>query len=153
MICENQVKFCKDTYFGKDACTDQMFKREYTNMPSTSITFGGLLILIGIIGYVYGLINGSASVTAFIPSVFGIILVALGAAAQAKESLRKHLMHAAVIIALLGFIMPLMRILSKVSDLSLSAAVIAQVAMSLVCLIFVILSVRSFIDARRNREV
>lgn len=122
-------------------------------MPSTSMTFGGLLILIGIIGYAYGLMNGNASLTAFIPSVFGIILVVLGAAAQAKENLRKHLMHAAVIVALLGFIMPLMRLLSKLNELQFSAAVVAQIAMSLVCLIFVILCVRSFIDARRNREV
>ncbi len=122
-------------------------------MPSTSITFGGLLILIGIIGYAYGLMNGNASLTAFIPSVFGIILVALGAVAQSNEKLRKHLMHAAVIIALLGFIMPLMRLFSKFNELTLSAAVIAQVAMSLVCLAFVILSVRSFMDARRNRAV
>ncbi|MDQ3179372.1 MAG: hypothetical protein M3Q33_02510 [Acidobacteriota bacterium] len=122
-------------------------------MPSTSITFGGLLILIGIIGYAYGILNGSASLTAFIPSVFGIILVALGAAARSSENMRKHLMHAAVIVALLGFIIPLARLLPKFSELVLSAAVLAQITMSLVCLVFVILSVRSFIDARRNRAV
>ena len=120
-------------------------------MPSTSITFGGLLILIGIIGYAFGIMNGNASLTAFIPSVFGIILVGLGTVAQSNENLRKHLMHAAVIVALLGFIMPLMRLLSKLNELTLSVAVIAQIAMSLVCLVFVILSVRSFIDARKNR--
>ncbi len=122
-------------------------------MPSTSITFGGLLILIGIIGYAYGMRDGSASLTAFIPSVFGIILVALGAAARSSENMRKHLMHAAVIVALLGFIIPLARLLPKFSELVLSAAVLAQITMSLVCLVFVILSVRSFIDARRNRAV
>lgn len=122
-------------------------------MPSTAITFGGLLILIGIIGYVYGIVNGNASLTAFIPSFFGVVLAALGAVARSNEKLRKHLMHVAVIIALLGFIMPLMRLLSKLNELQLSAAVIAQVAMSVVCLVFVILCVRSFIDARRNRVI
>jgi hypothetical protein len=59
-------------------------------------------------------------------------------------------MHAAVIVALLGFLLPLGRLLSKLSDLTLSAAVISQAAMSLVCLIFVVLAVRSFIAARAS---
>ncbi len=119
-------------------------------MPSTSIACGALLILVGIIGYVYGLMNNVASVTALIPAFFGIVLVILGFLAKSKESLRKHLMHGAVLIGLLGFILPLGRLLSKISSITLSAAVISQIAMALICLVFVILCVKSFIDARRN---
>jgi hypothetical protein len=122
-------------------------------MPSTSITCGVLLILIGIIGYVYGLTNNSASVTALIPAFFGIVLVIIGFLAKSKENLRKHLMHGAVLIGLLGFILPLGRLLSKISSITLSAAVISQIAMSLICLVFLILCVKSFIDARRNGNV
>lgn len=122
-------------------------------MPSTSIACGALLILVGIIGYVYGLMNNAASVTALIPAFFGIVLVILGFAAKSKENLRKHLMHGAVLIGLLGFILPLGRLLSKISSITLSAAVISQIAMALICLVFVILCVQSFINARRGGNV
>jgi len=119
-------------------------------MPTTAIACGILLTLIGVAGYAFGLTNGNASLTALIPAVFGTILETLGFVARAKENLRKHLMHAAVVIALLGFIMTAGRLLMKISELSLSPAVISQLAMAIVCLVFVILSVRSFAAARRE---
>ncbi len=119
-------------------------------MPATAIWFGRILVLIGVAGYAWGLYGGNASLTAMIPAAFGVVLMLLGHLAVVKENLRKHLMHAAVIVALLGFIMPSGRLISKLSDLTLSAAVISQIAMSLVCLLFVILAVRSFIAARKS---
>jgi len=38
----------------------------------------------------------------------------------------------------------------KIGQLTMSAAVVSQLAMALVCLVFVILAVRSFIAARRT---
>jgi hypothetical protein len=123
-------------------------------MPSTSIISGILLIIIGVIGYVYGMSNdGTASLTALIPALFGLVLAGLGAAARAKENLRKHLMHAAVTVGLLGFLMTAGRLVMNLSRITLNAATVAQIAMSLVCLIFVILCIKSFVDARRNTEV
>jgi hypothetical protein len=122
-------------------------------MPSTSVWFGRLLVLLGIIGYSYGLFNGNASPTALIPAFFGAVLMLLGHLAQSKESLRKHLMHGAVLIGLVGFLITAGRLLSKIGDLSMSAAVISQAVMSLLCLVFVILCVKSFIDTRKNRSV
>ncbi len=119
-------------------------------MPITAVIFGGLLILTGIVGYVHGVMNDRASLTAFIPAAFGLVIAILGLAAQAKESLRKHLMHAAVVVGLLGFLVPAGRLISKFSELSLSAAVVSQLVMALLCLVFVLLCVRSFIAARRN---
>ena len=109
-----------------------------------------LLSLIGIMGYVYGVMNGNASLTALIPFAFGTVLEALGFIAKSNEGLRKHLMHAAVVVALLGFFMTAGRLLMKMSELTLSPAVISQLAMSAVCLVFVILTVNSFVSARRN---
>ena len=120
-------------------------------MPITAIVCGALLSVIGIMGYVYGMMNGNASLTALIPFAFGTILETLGVVARSNEALRKHLMHAAVVIALLGFLMTAGRLLMKMSDLTLSPAVMSQVAMAIVCLIFVIVAVRSFIAARSNR--
>jgi hypothetical protein len=120
-------------------------------MPSAAIACGVLLILIGIIGYIYGLLNGNASLTALIPAVFGVVLAILGTLARTRENLRMHLMHVAVLIGLLGFLIPAWRLLSNFSQLTLSAAVVSQASMSLICLVFVILCIKSFIDARRNR--
>ena len=119
-------------------------------MPSISIACGTLLILIGVLGYVNGVLTGHASITALIPAFFGIAILVLGFAARMRENLRKHLMHAAVVIALLGFILTAGRLVSKLGELTYSAAVVSQVSMALVCLLFVILAVRSFIDARRT---
>ena len=121
-------------------------------MPLTAIICGILLVLIGVVGYVNGQAAGHGSPTALIPAAFGIVLAALGALSQAKESLRKHLMHAALVVALLGFIATAGRLLSRVSELSASPAVISQALMAIVCLAFVVLGIRSFAAARRNRE-
>ncbi len=120
-------------------------------MPSIAINFGRILILIGIIGYAYGFFMSEyASLTALIPAAFGIVILALGYFAKAKENLRKHLMHAAVLVALLGFLASAGRLFSKMSEITLSAAYLSQIAMAVTCLVFIILSVRSFINARKN---
>ncbi len=119
-------------------------------MPNTTIICGSLLVIIGFVGYGYGLMNGNASLTALIPSAFGFVLEILGFVAKSSEPLRKHLMHAAVVVALLGFIMTAGRMLMKLSTFSLGAATISQLLMAAVCLVFVILAVRSFAAARRS---
>jgi len=120
-------------------------------MPSTAIVSGVFLILIGIVGYAFSDLESTRRLTALIPAAFGLLLVILGFIAKSNENLRKHLMHAAVIVGLLGFMIPTARLLSNVSDLKVSLAVLSQAAMALVCLFFVILSVQSFVNARRNR--
>ena len=121
-------------------------------MPSTSITCGTLLILIGILGYINSVMTNHASFTALIPAAFGVLLVLLGVFARMNEGLRKHLMHAAVLIALIGFIATAGRLVSKLGELTYSAAVVSQVSTALVCLLFVILAIKSFADARRRNE-
>lgn len=119
-------------------------------MPNISIICGSLLVIIGFIGYGYGLMNENASLTALIPAAFGFVLEILGFVAKSSEPLRKQLMHAAVIVALLGFIMTAGRLLMKISTFSLGAAALSQLSMAIVCLVFVVLAVRSFIAARSN---
>lgn len=120
-------------------------------MTTTSIAFGTLLVLIGLAGYAYGIMSGAASPTALIPAAFGILLIIFGVIARMKEALRKHLMHAAVIVALLGFILTAGRLISKLGELTFTPAVISQVSMALVCLIFVVLAIKSFADARKQK--
>ena len=117
-------------------------------MPTTSIIFGTLLVLLGIAGYGYGMMSDRASITALIPAFFGIVLILLGFLARSKENLRKHLMHAAIVVALLGFIATAARLVPRLGELTFSVAVVSQIAMALICLLFVILAIKSFADAR-----
>ena len=121
-------------------------------MPTIAIVCGVLLILIGIIGYVNGIMTDRASVTALIPAFIGIILALLGVVSGMKEGLRKHLMHAAVVVALLGFIATAGRLISRMSELTASPAVLSQASTAIVCLIFMILAIRSFAAARRDKS-
>ena len=109
------------------------------------------MILLGVISYAYGLSTGHASPTALIPAAFGLLFVILGVMSRAREDLRKHLMHAAATLGLIGFLIPAVRLLMKVGDLTMNAAVLSQLAMAVICLIFVVLAVKSFIEARRAR--
>ena len=103
-------------------------------MPSTAIACGTLLVLIGILGYVNGVMTNHASLTALIPAAVGVVLLLLGVFARMNEGLRKHLMHAAVLVALLGFVASAGRLVSKLSDITYNAALVSQVSMALVCL-------------------
>lgn len=120
-------------------------------MTNSSIICGSLLILIGLAGYVHGVMNEKASVTALMPAFIGVVIGLLGVLAGMKEGLRKHLMHAAVVVALLGFIATAGRLVSTISELSASPAVLSQALTAIVCLAFIILAIRSFAAARRER--
>lgn len=122
-------------------------------MPSVTIGLGVLLILLGIGGY-FGL--GRVSITALIPTFFGLPLFILGLLAQ-KENLRKHAMHAAATLGLLGFLgsargLPNFFILITGGDVARPKAVIMQSIMAILCVVFTGLCGKSFIDARRQRE-
>jgi hypothetical protein len=62
-------------------------------------------------------------------------------------------MHGALLVALLGFVIPAFRLLRNLDGLTLSAGVVAQAAMALICLMFLILGIQSFVNARRSGAV
>jgi hypothetical protein len=99
------------------------------------------------------MMGGRASITALIPAFFGLVIALLGAVAKSNESLRKHLMHGALLIALIGLIVPAYRLLSMGSAISLTPAVVSQAAMALLCLMFLVLGIQSFVNARRSGAV
>ncbi|HEY1687049.1 MAG TPA: hypothetical protein VGG19_19980 [Tepidisphaeraceae bacterium] len=124
-------------------------------MSLVAILFGALLTLLGLITYfaaVFGWIAARPSPTALIPCVAGVLLILLGILAL-RPAMRKHAMHAAAIIGLLGAIAPLGRLIPVAihQGLTASAAVISQVLMSLLCAIFLVLCIRSFVMVRRQR--
>jgi hypothetical protein len=122
-------------------------------MANTTILFGVLLILLGVVGWVG---SGMESPTALIPSIFGLLLVIAGALAR-KESRRKHAMHAAAMVGLLGFLGSASGLLQLPAllggeDLARPAAVWSKSAMAVLSAVFVGLCVKSFIEARKARK-
>jgi len=122
----------------------------FTRMPIITIVCGIILDLIGSIGFVA---TGMRSWTALIPSILGTILLLLGIFSLIKPKIRKHLMHVAAlvgVVALLGSGMRLVKSLAGGAAAS-DAAVMANGLTAGVALVFLILCVKSFADARRKR--
>ncbi|MBB5065478.1 hypothetical protein [Granulicella mallensis] len=125
-------------------------------MAKLTIVFGVLLVVLGVAGFV---MTGSSHPTSLIPCWFGLVLALSGGLASGNDAKKRMLwMHIAVTVGLLGFLFPaVMSIKSLVKahaqqvELAHPAAVHEQLIMAFVCLIFVVLCVRSFIAARRGR--
>ena len=119
------------------------------SVPALALGIGSLLVLTGLGGFAaYG------TPTALIPLGFGVLLGLCGLLAR-KESLRRHAMHAAAAVALLGFL-PSVPGLLGIPDLlagqaARPAAVVLRSVMAVLCLAFLVAAVRSFVAARRAR--
>ena len=124
-------------------------------MPTISIMYGIALIGYGI--YLYFEKNPEKSPTALIPAFFGAAFLLLGLLASFKESFRKHAMHAAAIVGLFGFLGGLGMGLPKLEIISgqppkRPEAVTAQIMLGVLCGIYTLQCVKSFIDARKARK-
>jgi fucose 4-O-acetylase-like acetyltransferase len=121
-------------------------------VASTTIVFGTLMILLGVVGY---FVTGRQSPTALIPAIPGLLFVILGALAR-NPRLRMHAMHAVAALALIGFLamipglIKLMRWAGGTAP-GRPAAVVSQSVLAGLLLVFLVLCVRSFVAARRQR--
>ena len=121
-------------------------------MLSTTLTFAFAYLVLGIGGFV---LTGSTHKTALIPCIFGFLFFIFGLLAR-KDNLRKHAMHAAVLIALLA-LLGTAKSLAYLPDLfrgtsEKPAAVITQSLNAGLSILYIFLAVRSFIQARRARS-
>ncbi len=121
-------------------------------MPRVAIAFGVILLLIGVGFYAA---TGAASVTALIPAFLGIPMALAGLVAL-RQQLRAHAMHATAFIGTLGFLACVPGLLKlpallRGAPVLRPVAVVEQALTAVVCLVFVALCVRSFINARRSR--
>ncbi|MDR8390338.1 hypothetical protein NC796_04240 [Aliifodinibius sp. S!AR15-10] len=122
-------------------------------MEKFTRVFGIILIILGLASY-FG--TGMVSITALIPAFFGVVFLILGLAAR-KESLYKHVMHGAAVLALLGLFGSAGGLLNVVymiggSSVERPSAAISQAIMALLCIIFIGAAVKSFINARKAKE-
>lgn len=121
-------------------------------MPSITIALGVALIVLGLAGY---FLSGAVSLTALIPAAFGLVIALSGLIAR-DDRKRKHAMHAAVFVALLG-LLGSARGLLQIGDVfdgtaARPAAVISQTIMAVLTLAYIAIAVRSFVKARASRR-
>ncbi len=106
------------------------------------------MIVLGIASYT---LTGRTSLTAMIPAFFGAVFLICAMVAR-KESMRRHAMHLAVAVGLLGAVAALVRgVPAALGGNPTKPAVLAQLAMGVLLLVYVALGVQSFIAARRAR--
>ena len=117
-------------------------------MPKISVVFGFLLSVLGLYGY-FGM--GEVSFTALIPLFIGVPILILGVLAFDEQRI-KHSMHAASVLIFLGLIGSLYRLAHKVILGNIDESSIILILMSVICIIFLILAINSFIEARKARE-
>jgi hypothetical protein len=127
-------------------------------MAKLTLVFAALMIALGLVGY---LGSGSQHATALIPLWWGVALAIFGfLAISPSESRRKLFMHINVTIGLLGFIGALVEAIRGYGEPApagvnpsgfLITAETSKMMMAVLMLIYVLLCVRSFINARRTR--
>jgi hypothetical protein len=121
-----------------------------------AVGFGAALIATGFLGFGLASFDPKA-LTALIPAAVGVCLVLCGVLAR-KDAYRKHAMHAAVLIGLLGLLiaavhlgMKLPGALSEGTFFDNRALQMTSI-MAVLCLVFVALCVNSFVQARILRR-
>ena len=126
-------------------------------MPLNAVLFGALLFLLGPIFYALGE-SGRQSLTAFIPSLFGILIGAFGLAARNPARLKAS-MHGAAGFALLGVLGSLsgasrwpLLLTGRASEIAPNKVLAgwSTLLMFVLCLLFVVMCVQSFRAARRG---
>lgn len=120
-------------------------------VPRVAVWFGAGFVALGVVSYVG---SGTESVTALIPAFFGIVLGALGVVGRGEER-RALAMHIAAGVAVLGFLGSAMGLVSLPDliagrDVDRPWAVAAQSVMAVALAVYIGLSVRSFVAARRS---
>lgn len=126
-------------------------------MPFLAILIGAILVAIGLQGYYdFGDYLGVEKMqpTALIPAAVGGLLVLLGLIGMTGSGARKHSMHLAAMVGLLGMAgalyRPVLGMVNKTFDFN-NVPTRLQLAMAGLCLAFVLMCIQSFINARRVR--
>lgn len=126
-------------------------------MAKTTILIGAALIVLGVASFMTTGSPGHRHGTALIPAYAGLAFILLGALALGRPGWRKHVMHGVAVLALLGIagtagaLAPAFRWIGGTAPAQ-PPAVIAKLLMLALCLLLLILCIRSFIVARILRR-
>ena len=123
-----------------------------TTVMKLTYIAGGVLVVVGVISYIA---SGAASLTALIPSGLGVLLLAAAVVAR-NDRIRRHVMHVAMLIALVGIVATLGNTLRLGEVFAGTAerplAVIASALTFLTLVVYLGFGIASFVQARRNSD-
>jgi hypothetical protein len=122
-------------------------------MPALAILFGGLLTALGAVAYFApDLLSGGNphQISAASPAFVGLPIALAGLVSLAAPAARKHAMHGAAALGLLGVVGGFVPAVLRKFDVT-TTAVQVGLGMAGLSAVFVLLCVRSFIAARRAR--
>jgi hypothetical protein len=114
-------------------------------MPKPTLVFAVLLIALGL-----GAFALSGSRTALLPAWFGVALAVLAGLALVYDGARRHLMHGAAVVALLGALAPAAALAIRAAQMS-PLALGVNLGMLALSATLLAMMIRSFILARRSR--
>ncbi len=128
------------------------FKVVGLTMEKLSIYYGIFLILWGVI---VSFISGSGSMTSYIPSILGVPILIFSYLSIKFVSKKKMFMHIVVLFGLIIFIGGLDFIRSLIAGNAFSNfyADLSKIMMMITGLFFTYQCIRSFIHARKMREI
>ncbi len=120
-------------------------------MPKIALAVGAVLVAVGVWAYTSS--GPGASPTALIPAILGLLLAVAGLVGLRGGDARRHAMHGAAAVALIGVLGSLGQLIgqpaagSEHADIARTAGILNL----LLCGVFLALAVRSFVQARRAR--
>src|SRR5262245_20917146 len=129
-------------------------------MPTISVMTGILLTALGLVAYLNpaplgvgkdGLPATSGHPTSLSPVGVGVLLILCGVISMAKPGARKHAMHLAAAVALVGTIGGLIPVVLRNFNFE-EVAVKVGIGMSVLSALFLAMCVNSFIQARKARK-
>ena len=119
------------------------------NMPLVAILEGLILIIMGVLFYVFP--EGESSPTALIPAIIGAGLLIPGYLAYSNESMKMHAMHATAVFALIGTLGGAMALPDTIAG-DFDRPPIARLVLLILCGEYMFFSIMSFRAARIKRE-
>jgi hypothetical protein len=113
-------------------------------MPKSTLVFAALLLALGV-----GAFSLSGSRTALLPAYVGGALAVPAVFALVYAGARRHLMHVAAVVALLGALAPTAALAIRAAQMS-PLALGVNVGMLALCAALLTMMIRSFVVARRS---
>jgi len=120
-------------------------------MAKITVAFGVVLVAISL---GFWLMMGRVDMAAPHPAGVGLVLILCGVLANTENAKQRMLwMHIAVTMGLIGFLITGIRAVVQMvrGAIAVPLAFDERVVVAIVCLVYVVLCVRSFIAARRSR--
>jgi hypothetical protein len=122
-------------------------------MPAYAIFFGLLLTALGVTAYASPDTLGGGKpyqISALSPAFIGLPILLAGVISLANPGARKHAMHGAAVLGLLGTLGGLVPAILR--KFEIQTAVVVGLTMSVLSALFLGLCIKSFIDARKARQ-